>query len=74
MLTQHLALNETSEPGPSDLPPMPIYSSEFTSPSATDHAMWSNLDLGEFMMGNDLDFLGRMFNFSHSHNSAVENV
>lgn len=36
--------------------------------------MWSNVDLGEFMMDNDLDFLGRMFNFSTSHNSAVGDV
>ncbi|CAL5868861.1 uncharacterized protein PFLUO_LOCUS3088 [Penicillium psychrofluorescens] len=28
--------------------------------------MWSNnMDLGEFMMDNDLDFLGRLFNFNH---------
>lgn len=33
--------------------------------------VWSNVDLGEFMTDNDLDFLGRMFNFNHSHDSTI---
>lgn len=33
--------------------------------------MWSNVDLGEFMMDNDLDFLGRMFNFSHPPEAGI---
>lgn len=33
--------------------------------------MWSNMDLGEFMMDNDLDILGRMFNFSHEHDAGM---
>lgn len=53
---------------------MPMYSTDLVSPSGTDQAMWSNVDLGEFMMDNDLDFLGRMFNFSHSHNATVRDV
>lgn len=33
--------------------------------------MWSNVDLGEFMMDNDLDLLGRMFNFNQSNGTAI---
>lgn len=74
MLTQHTALDEACELRP-DVPPlMPMHSTDFGSPSGTDQAMWSNVDLGEFMMDNDLDFLGRMFNFSHSHNATVRDV
>lgn len=74
MLTQYPALDEASELRPDVLPLIPMYSTDFTSPSETDHAMWSNVDLGEFMMDNDLDFLGRMFNFSPCHNTAVGDV
>ncbi|KAJ5701552.1 transcriptional regulatory protein GAL4 [Penicillium malachiteum] len=37
------------------------------SPQNTEYPMWSNLDLGEFMMDNDLDFLGKMFNYQQPH-------
>lgn len=47
------------------------YAPEFMSPHGTDHTMWSNVDLGEFMMDNDLDFLGRMFNFSHPPEAGI---
>jgi len=64
------ALNEPSNSGSGHAMQIP-YSTEFTTPQTADHAMWSDMDLGEFMMDNDLDLLGRMFNFSHAHDAGM---
>lgn len=70
----NVALDESSGLRPDSLPMMPMYSSEFTSSSGADHAAWSDVDLGEFMMDNDLDFLGRIFNLSQPPNAAMDEV
>ncbi|KAJ5279909.1 transcriptional regulatory protein GAL4 [Penicillium angulare] len=44
----------------------PIFSAD-----NADYPMWSNVDLGEFMMDNDLDFLGQMFNLNHPHGPSI---
>ncbi|KAJ5677468.1 transcriptional regulatory protein GAL4 [Penicillium maclennaniae] len=49
----------------------PMSSTEFASPQPANHPMWSNMDLGEFMMDNDLDLLGRMFNFNQAHDAGI---
>ena len=50
-------------------PQAPMYAPELVlQQHGTGHhpTMWSNnMDLGEFMMDNDLDFLGRLFNFNN---------
>ncbi|KAJ5921542.1 transcriptional regulatory protein GAL4 [Penicillium verhagenii] len=52
-------------------PHLPLPVPDMIPPHNADYPMWSNVDLGEFMMDNDLDFLGRMFNFNHSHDAPI---
>lgn len=50
---------------------VPFNVAHLISPHEAQHPVWSNVDLGEFMMDNDLDFLGRMFNFNQPHDAAI---
>ncbi|KAJ5127534.1 transcriptional regulatory protein GAL4 [Penicillium atrosanguineum] len=50
---------------------MILKAAKFASPQAANYPMWSNMDLGEFMMDNDLDLLGRLFNFTHAHDAGI---
>lgn len=52
-------------------PQIPTHPSGDALSQEAGHVMWSNVDLGEFMMDNDLDFLGRIFNFNHSHEMGI---
>jgi hypothetical protein len=69
--SETVALSEPSNPHNALVPQVATYSTEFTSPQPTDHTMWSNMDLGEFMMDNDLDLLGRVFNFSQAPDAGT---
>lgn len=56
----------------SDMSPQPkAYAPDIGPHNEESHVLWPDVDLGEFMVDNDLDFLGRMFNSSHPHNPGV---
>lgn len=50
--------------GPTYLPEYPP--SEFGSAQVAESPLLPNMDLGEFMMDSDLDFLGRVFNLNRN--------
>lgn len=66
-LTRHLALGN-------ELSSNQTYPSELASSMGANHDLWSNVDLGEFMIDDDLDLLGRLFNSSHAQNAAMDEV
>lgn len=64
-LAEPLATRSFASPQPK------IYTPDTALLHDDSHVMWPDVDLGEFMMDNDLDFLGRMFNSSHGPNTGV---
>lgn len=50
---------------------MPLPVPDILPAHETDYPIWPNVDLGEFMMDNDLDILGRMFNFNQPNSTAI---
>ncbi|KAJ5663727.1 transcriptional regulatory protein GAL4 [Penicillium longicatenatum] len=71
MILNATTSGEASHPHAPVGPHIPLPVPEILSTHDTDDPIWPNVDLGEFMMDNDLDLLGRMFNFSQSNGTAI---
>ncbi|KAJ5752333.1 transcriptional regulatory protein GAL4 [Penicillium odoratum] len=71
MILKATTSGETNHPRIPVGPHMPFSIPEIFSTLDSNLPEWSNLDLGEFMMDNDLDLLSRMFNFNPSHGASI---